>query len=106
MAILFHKKKKKSIYLALFAGALLLVLIFILVKPKDSDLEETIIIEPGFLEQSGKSLQIDFTKLETLILKDLQPFIPIFPYEQGLGRENPFAPYTGTTVLDTSSLPE
>jgi len=106
MAILFHKKKKKEIYLAIFAGVLLLVLIFILVKPKGDDPQETVTVGSSFLEQSEKNLQIDFTKLEILILKDLQPFVPISPYQQGFGRENPFAPYTSVSTSGTSTLPE
>jgi len=40
-----------------------------------------------------KKIEIDFKVLENPILKKLEDFTKILPFEQPKGRENPFLPY-------------
>ena len=85
--------------MAVLAIVLVLLLIFLWFKFLRTGSEEPTVIRVSTLEQRAKKIQIDFNKLEDQLLKDLQPFTPISAPEQDLGRENPFAPYVGTSTL-------
>ncbi|MBU1045555.1 hypothetical protein KJ616_00335 [Patescibacteria group bacterium] len=89
MAIVFYQKKKKEIYIAIAGLALIVILIFVLVKIKGGGfgVKESISSIPAV-----KEVKIDFQKLEEEIWNDLQPFNPISPLSEGIGRDNPFAP--------------
>lgn len=58
--------------------------------------EKPVLIEPFF---QPRKIKINFETLEEPILKELQPFEEIKPFEetalpgQKIGRENPFLPY-------------
>jgi len=103
MAILFYEKKKREIYLGILAVVLILLLLFLWFKFLREDIEEPSITGSTFLEKREKKIQIDFAKLENQILQDLEPFSPIFPVQEELGRENPFA-VIGTSTESTSTL--
>lgn len=83
------KKQKRLIYLLL---AVLIITGFILwqgffKKPP------SVIEEPSAAALNFEKAEIDFTLLENPILKELQPFERIEPFEEKVGRENPFLPY-------------
>lgn len=71
---------------------LLSVLAFIWFRFIRQSPEGPSVVLPGILGPREKEITIDFEKLESQLLKDLQPFKPISPPQEGLGRENPFAP--------------
>ena len=89
MAITFLQQRKKQKRL-IFVLLAVIILIFIvvwrgfLVKPKP--VLVPIISEPPKIE-------INFGVLKSPILKELQPFEEINPFEEEIGRENPFTPY-------------
>ena len=99
MAILFYEKKKREIYLAALAVVLVLLLVFLWFKFMRGDSEEPTVTQISSLEQRTSKIQVDFKKLEDQLLKNLQPFSPISAPQQELGRENPFAPFVGTSTL-------
>ena len=45
------------------------------------------------IERPIKKIEIDFKVLESPVFKELQPFEKIPPFEEEIGRENPFTPY-------------
>lgn len=97
MVILFSEGKKKRFYSLLALGALVIVLslvwIFVL-----RNLGKITVVLPDAYEIREQKIKIDFTKLENQNLKDLEPFQSIAPPSQQLGRENPFAPHSGTST--------
>ncbi len=97
MVILFSEGKKKRFYSLLALGALAIILglawIFVL-----RNLGKITVVLPDASETREQKIKIDFTKLENQKLKDLEPFQPIAPPSQQLGRENPFVPYSGTST--------
>lgn len=92
MAILFYDKKQKKTYLILGLVFLLVIIALIWFKFIRQSPEGLPPVSPDISGQREKKIEIDFEKLETQLLKDLQPFKPISPPQEGLGRENPFAP--------------
>ena len=89
MAITFLQQRKKQKRL-IFVLLAVIILIFIvvwrgfLVKPKP--VLVPIILEPPKIE-------INFGVLKGPVLKEFQPFEEIKPFEEEIGRENPFTPY-------------
>ena len=89
MAITFlqQRKKQKSLIFVLIA---VIILIFIVVwrgfwaKPKP-------VLVPMISEPP--KIEINFEVLKSPILKELQLFEEIKPFEEEIGRKNPFLPY-------------
>ena len=89
MTVKFIKQRKKQKYL---------ILIFVAVISITG-----IVLWFGFLKEKKKSasvaaitpreIKIDFEFLNDPFLKELKPFIKVFPFEGLIGRENPFLPY-------------
>lgn len=80
------KRKKQYLFLllgALIVGALFLIWNYFLAKPTP------IISQP----QPPPEIKINFEVLKSPILKQLEPFETISPFEGEIGRENPFVPY-------------
>lgn len=94
MAIVFYQKKRKELYIGIGGLLLILILVFILIKIKGGDF---ISQEPIISSSEAKEVKIDFQKIEEEIWNDLQPFNPISPPSEGMGRDNPFAPSPQTT---------
>jgi len=91
MAITFIQQRQKQKYLILLTIILVIItLVFIwqnfLAKPKEPIPSEEKVFTP-------KELKINFETLNSPILKELQPFEEIPPFEGAIGRENPFIPY-------------
>lgn len=92
MAINFFGKEKRQKYLILvFLGLVLITMVIVwrnyLSKPEISEITTTpITLKPTQIE-------IDFSLLENPIFQELQPFEEIKPFQEKLGRENPFLPY-------------
>lgn len=91
MAITFFQQRKKQRYLILaFILIILVVLLlvwqfFLLEKPKP---------KPKIIEgPKPAEIKINFEVLKDPILEGLQPFEEIPPFEEKVGRENPFIPY-------------
>ena len=88
MAIItsFQENKKQKYLFFLLGIAILGVLFFVwykyLYKPK-----------PSLNVPPPKTIDINFETLKNPILKELQLFEEIAPFEDQIGRENPFAPY-------------
>jgi len=89
MAITFLQQRKKQKRL-IFVLLAVIILIFIVVwrgfLVKTKPVLVPIISEPPKIE-------INFEVLKSPILKELQPFEEINPFEEEIGRENPFIPY-------------
>ena len=92
MAIWFYKKKKKQLYILVGLLILLLVMVFVLFKVLGRSSEGPSGIVTEILGSREKQIEISFDKLESQLLKDLQPFKPVSPPPDDLGRENPFSP--------------
>jgi hypothetical protein len=105
MAIVFYQKKRRQIYSGLMAIILVVVLVFVWFKfLRNKDILSNI---PSInsLEYREKRIQVDFGKLESELIKNLEPFAPIVSPGENLGRDNPFAPYAGTTTTSTIATP-
>lgn len=89
MAITFIQQRKKQQYLIIIFVLLILAIILIFWSPLFKKLEVTppvTILEP-------KKVKINFEVLENPALEELQPFEKIAPFEDEIGRENPFILY-------------
>jgi len=89
MAVKFIKQRKKQKYLILIFIAVLLITSFVLwfgFFKKEETSTLTAAIAP-------REIKIDFEVLNNPLLKELKPFIKVFPFEGLVGRENPFLPY-------------
>ena len=88
MAITFIEPKRKQQYLILLLivivlGVSFLVWNYFLAKPA----------LPVSKPTPPAEIKINFEILKNPILEKLQPFEKIPPFEEGIGRENPFTPY-------------
>jgi len=90
MAIVFLQKRKIQNYLILiFIGVLLITTIVIwqgFFRKEKIPLPEEVLRPP-------KKAEINFEVLKNSLLKNLEPFQEIPPFEKEVGRENPFLPY-------------
>jgi len=90
MAITFFQKRKIQRYLIpVFIGAFLITGIIIwqgFFKKEEPPLPEEVL-------RPFKKIKINFEILKSLLLEELQPFEEIPPFEEEIGRENPFLPY-------------
>lgn len=73
-------------YIILGAALLLSFLAFFLVQ-------KVFFKEEVKKETPPPKIEIDFRVLESQALKELEPFEKIEPFEDQIGRENPFLPY-------------
>lgn len=73
-------------YIILGAALLLSFLAFLLVQ-------KVFFKEEVKKEIPPPKIEIDFRVLESQTLKELEPFERIEPFEDQIGRENPFLPY-------------
>ena len=92
MAITFVEERKKQKKLLIIFGFLIVITVVVLVQ----GLLKRIPLSPmrgGEISPTFKKIEIDFTILENNNLKDLEPFEEIKPFEDKIGRENPFLPY-------------
>ncbi len=91
MAIAFIQKRKKQTYLII---ALVIIVLVITVVLRQGFLKEKkLIVIPGPLVPEYPKIEINFGVLEKPELIEFIPFEEIFPFEEEVGRENPFLPY-------------
>jgi flagellar basal body-associated protein FliL len=88
MALTFIEPKRQRQYLILLLVVIVLVVSFLvwnyfLAKPAS----------PVSKPTPPAEIKINFEILKNPILEELQPFEEIPPFEEGIGRENPFTPY-------------
>ena len=92
MAIQFTQQKKKQQYLILIFGAVLLIIGIVVwygfFRKEKGVVSQAVIVSP-------KEVKIDFEFLESSVLKELQPFKEVSPFEKETGRKNPFLPSGG-----------
>jgi Na+/melibiose symporter-like transporter len=88
MAITFIEPKRKRQYLILLLIAIVLVVSF-LVWNYFSTKSTPNILKPT----PPPEIKINFEILKSPLLEQLEPFEKIPPFEEGIGRENPFTPY-------------
>ena len=90
MATTFPKEKKSKYYLILLLVIIFLLVIFFVVwrifLAKPATVSPSIVLK-------RPEIKINFETLKSPILKELQPFEEIKPFEEDVGRENPFLPY-------------
>ncbi len=90
MAIIYIKQRKiQKILIPVFIIALL-VITFIVWQGFFKEKKETL---PGGFTLPRREIKIDFDFLKSPFLEKLQPFSEIEPFEEEIGRENPFIPY-------------
>lgn len=91
MAIIFAKQRKKQKTLILITGLIVGVALVVLWFGYFREEKETL---PTIVAPPQK-IKINFEILENPFLKELRPFEKVapFPFEDGIGRENPFLPY-------------
>lgn len=90
MAITFYQKRKLQRYLILAFIFVLLITVSVLwlgFRKKAVDLSEEEPFKPE------KEIKINFDILENPLLKELEKFEDIEPFEGEIGREQPFLPY-------------
>lgn len=95
MAIIFQKQGKQEKKLILFSIILVLfIVLFIWWFFLRREIEPPIIIEdPAYQPPQEEIRIIDFEILRLPIFEKLKPFFEIEPFEQEIGRENPFIPF-------------
>jgi len=87
MAIIFLEKKQKQRYFILaLAGTILLVILVIWQNLFTVPLEPT----PSPAATKPTKIEITLDVFKSQAFKDLRPFEEIKPYEDELGRKNPF----------------
>lgn len=92
MAVTFVEERKRQKKLLTAFGFLIVIIIVVLAQGFLKRLvTESIGIKP--VVSSFRKVEIDFTILESQDVKDLESFEEIKPFEDKLGRENPFVPY-------------
>jgi len=89
MAITFIQQRKKQQYF-IAAFVFLSLIIFSIFAINFLRQQKTVLL-PTVLEP--KKIKIDLGILEEPALKEFQPFEVIGPFEDDIGRENPFLPY-------------
>jgi sensor domain CHASE-containing protein len=87
------QEKKKQKYLMAILGLVIVFIIFIvwwgfLKGGKEAPISEEVAVSPSF-----KKVKIDWELLKNPQLDELQLFEEIPPYEDEIGRENPFMSY-------------
>lgn len=93
MAIIFFQQRKKQKYL--IAALILIILVILVIIWKGFLLKP----KPGYPPSVGPEvlkppkIEINFEVLKSPILEGFQPFEEIIPFEEEVGRENPFVPY-------------
>lgn len=90
MAIIFVKERKKQKKLIIIFIGIILITLFILWQFYFKAEEPPFRVE---LMPIKKEIRIDLSILETPFLNQLQSFEEIKPFEDEIGRENPFIPY-------------
>jgi len=80
---------KKQRYLLLLLGIAILGIVFALWY-RFFNREPS---SPRTLPQKPSEIKINFDILKSPILRELKPFEKIVPFEDEVGRENPFIPY-------------
>lgn len=93
MAITFLEKRKRLQYLFPVLGIAILIMIIILWQGFFAKKAPEIIPSEFPAEPVIKKPKIDFEILKSPQLEELQLFEKIPPYEEEIGRENPFIPY-------------
>lgn len=88
MAISFLQgiKIQKYLILVLLGSLLIIALVFWFGFLKKPEVIPEVITPP-------QKIEINFEILKSPIFKELQPFKKILPFEEEIGRENPFIPY-------------
>jgi hypothetical protein len=89
MALLPSSPEKKQKYLTYVLGACILGIILVLWYRSHPNSQTTQIMIP----KAPQEIRVNFGVLENPILKELEPFAEIPPFEGTVGRENPFNPY-------------
>ena len=89
MAITFFQRRNRQKYLILVL-VVVIILIFVVVW-RGFLLKPELVLAPIILEPP--KIEINFGVLENPILRELQPLEEIKPFEEEIGRENPFVPY-------------
>lgn len=89
MAITFIEKRRRLRYL--FPILAIVILITAIVLWQGFFVEEKPVLPP--IEIPTKKIEIDFETLKNPFLEELQPFEVIPPFEEEVGRENPFISY-------------
>lgn len=91
MSVNFFQQRKRQKFLApivlIVIGLTFLILWFGYFKKGE------VSTEVGTSTPVLQEIKINFEVLENPLLKELQPFGEIIPYEGPIGRENPFLPY-------------
>lgn len=90
MAITFVEKRKRQRYLIPALAALIFVLAIVIWQGFFVERELPALPPP---ETAAPKIEINFEILQHPLLEKLQPFPEIEPFEEELGRENPFTPY-------------
>jgi len=88
MVVTFIEPKKRQKYLVFILIVIIIVIVFLvwnyfLAKPK----------LPPLAPLPPSEIKINFEILKSPILDELQLFEEISPFEEEIGRENPFIPY-------------
>ena len=91
MVITFVEKRKRQ--KILISALVIVVLITLFVLGQELFKRPIVEIETPAFEITYRKVIINFQLLENPLLKELQPFEKISPYEGEIGRENPFVPY-------------
>lgn len=90
MAINFIQQKKKQKKLLLIVGAVIVITVIVLWFGFFRKQEVSVEITPASI---AREIEIDFQVLENPFLQEIQTFEKPGPFENGIGRENPFLPY-------------
>lgn len=89
MAIVFLEQKQKQKYFIIILAIIIFLTGIVLWRGLHPASEK----QPSPVSVSKTpTLEINFGTLKSSLLKELQLFEPIKPFEDGLGRKNPFVP--------------
>jgi len=90
MAIIPKEKTKKQKYLIFVLAAIVIIGVSVVWL---NFLQEPELLPISLLPEEPKKIEINFEILKSQILKELQPFLKIPPFEGEMGRKNPFISY-------------
>jgi len=90
MAITFLQRRKIQKYLI---PVFIVVILITIIVIWSGFLREDETIEPVKILIPPKKVEVDFEVLKSPILEELEPFEEISPFEEKIGRENPFISY-------------
>lgn len=93
MAITFIEERKRQKKLIWILTVVVLITIIVLWQGFFKKPKEIEVVSPKRVIPEFREVKINFQILETPLLKELQPFEKIKPFEGEIGRENPFLPY-------------